>query len=290
MKLRQGVKGWLRDRGGEVFVPRRDRVRNFRFIRIGRFDLPDEVALTKDEDKGTMTVPLAKMVTRAAFPLGQEGWHPYVAALEQQLENPSLGYHDNILHAFYSRFQPENVHDALLDGFPVARSNLASWPSVNDLMDVWSATDAMVQYYRRDFEHHQVLAYSQYRGPIPDRYGSRHLERCLDVYRSLAEHGWQPSDGDDRDRHISGYFLTRDSDFRFVVGHGNHRLAAMRLHGLTDVEVVLRLNHPAVIDEGRLRRWTRERGGLLDPAEVQAVFDRFFVDDSRERAAALGLL
>jgi hypothetical protein len=286
MNLRREVKGWLRDRGGEVFVPRRNRLRNARFVSFERFKLPDEVAV--DDVKGTMTVPLDKMVSRAAFPFAREGWHPYVAALEQQLEDPSLGYHDTVLYAFYSRFQPETVHDLLLDGFSVERSNLASWPSVDDLIDVWSATAAMVQQHSREFEHHRMLSYSQYRGPIPDRYGSRHLERCLDVYKSLTKRGWQPSAGDDR--HVSGYFLTRDRDFRFVVGHGNHRLAAMRAYGFTEIEVTFRLNHPAVIWEERLHRWTKARGGLLEPDEVQAVFDRFFVDDSRERAASLGLL
>ncbi len=285
MNLRREVKGWLRERGGEVFVPRRDRLRNFHFIRFGRFELPEEVAHTVDEAKGTMTVPLDKMMSRAAFPFGGAGWHPFAAALEQQLEDPSLGYRDTVLHAFYARFQPETVHDLLLDGFSVPRSNLASWPSVDDLIDVWAATASMVEQRRREFERHRTLAHSQYRGPTPDEYGSRHLQRCLDVYKSLTKDGYQPDD-----RPVAGYLLTRDGDYRFVVGHGNHRLAAMRLYGFTSLEVALRLNHPAVIAEERLPRWTGERGGLLEPAEAKAVFDRFFVDDSRERAAALGLL
>jgi hypothetical protein len=286
MNLRQEVKRWLRDRGGEVFVPRRNRVRNARFVRLERFRLPDDVPV--DEAKGTMTVPLDKMVSRAAFPFGPDGWHPYVAALEQQLDDPSLAYRDTVLHAFYARFQPETVHDFLLDGFDVARSNLASWPSADDLIDIWSATAAMVQEHRLKFEHTRVLPHSEYRGPTPDEYGARHLERCLEFYNSLPEHGYQPSAIGDR--YVAGYFLTRDDDYRFVVGHGNHRLAAMRVRGFTDLEVTFRLNHPTVIAEKRLHRWTWERGGLLEPEEARAVFDRFFVDDSKDRAAALGLL
>lgn len=72
MSLRREVKGRLRDRGGEVFVPRRDRVRNARFVRFGRFKLPDEVAQAVDEAKGTMTVSLEEVVSRAALPLGRE--------------------------------------------------------------------------------------------------------------------------------------------------------------------------------------------------------------------------
>lgn len=282
------VKLWLRDRGVEVVVPRRSGLWGARHIRLERFMLPPEVAENFDPSDGTMIVPINKMVSRSGFPFGRDGWHPYVAALRQQINDPSLGYRDTTLYAFYRRFQPETVHDLLLDGTDVPRATLATWPAVDPLIDLWAVTENEARASRREVAYRQVLPHSQYRGPTPEEYGARHLERCLAVYDSLMESGHQPPY--EASRLVTGYFLTRAGDYRFVVGHGNHRVPAMSVFGLTTLRVTLRRTHLAVVAEDRLDRWTTRRGGLLEPHEVTAVFNRFFRNDSTARAARLGLV
>lgn len=288
MNLRSTVKLWLRDHGAEVVLPRRNGFRNARHIRLERFALPPEVEETFDHSDATMLVPIDRMVSRSAFPFRGDGWHPSIAALRQKIDDPTLGYRDTTLYEFYRRFQPETVHDVLLDGIDIPRRTLASWPSVDSLIDLWAATEGQVRTSQREIAYRKVLPYSQYRGPTPEEYGANHLADCLRVYEGLTEYGYEPSVGGERQ--VTGYFLTRADDYRFVIGHGNHRVPAMSVFGLTALKVTLRRTHLPVVAEERLDRWTSERGGLLESGEAHAVFDRFFDDDSTARAAALGLI
>lgn len=287
MNSRTRMKRWLRDRGYELAIPRRNGLTASRQLRLERFILPQEVARTLDRSTGTMMVPIDRMVNRAGYPFGSHGWHPFVAALKQLLADPSLTYRQTVLSAYYERSQPRSVHDLLLDGLDIPHAALASWPAVDRLIDLWSATERQVQEVRRTTQGEHVLPHSQYRGPVREDYGARHLTRCLDVHTSLVEHGYRPTPGSER--FVTGYFLTRDDDWRFVVGHGNHRVPAMSVLGYTEIPVTFRRSHVPVVAEERLHRWTAAHGGLLEPREVRAAFDRFFSDDSRERAAALGL-
>ena len=229
-----------------------------------------------------------RVVNRAGFSYGRDGWHPYVAALEQWLAEPHLAYGDTVLAAFYARFRPQTVHELLLGGKGLSRGRLAGWPALDRLIDLWSATRRDVGRVSAEAAQHRDLAHSQYRGPTDPSVGAMHIHRVVTAYESFAQHGHQP----DRfpSGFVTGYFLTQSDDYRFVVGHGNHRVAALRVLGYRHIPVVLRPSHPPVVARERLARWTTTRGGLLEPAEVDAVVGRFFADDSRERAVALGLL
>jgi len=88
---------------------------------------------------------------------------------------------------------------------------------------------------------------------------------------------------------VTGHFQTRGDDYRFILGHGNHRAAALSVLGYPQIGVRLREPHPPVVAMSDLARWTTRRGGLLDMAEAEEVFARFFRDDSRQRAEALGI-
>jgi hypothetical protein len=287
MNSRTRVKRWLRDRGSRVAFPRRTGPGALRHVRLERIVLPDAVAKTVDASDGTMAVPLDRMVNRAGFPFGSGGWHPLIAALEEQLNDPPSAVPGSVLTCFYQRYQPATVHDVLFDGIDVPRAAMSSWPAVDRLIDIWSTTDRQVNDARRTVAAAGALPLSQFRGPMPAEEVAVHLNRLVAIHTSLAEHGYRPSSFGSR--FVTGYFLTSGDQYRFVVGHGNHRVAAMSLLGHREMRVTFRKSHPPVVAEERLHLWTTAHGGLLEPHEVRAVFDRFFRDDSRERAAALGL-
>jgi hypothetical protein len=287
MNARTRVKRWLRGRGYRLATPKRSGLLASRHLRLERYSLPFEVARTLDPITGTMMVPIDRMLNRAGYSFGFPGWHPFVVALKQLLADPTLTYRQTVLASYYERFQPRSVHDLLLGGLDIPPAALASWPAVDRLIDLWSATEGQVREFQRTTSDGHELPHSQYRGPTCDEFGAHHLTRCLDVHTSLVEHGYRPNP--ESERFVTGYFLTRDDDWRFVVGHGNHRVPAMSVLGYTEIPVTFRRSHPPVIADERLHQWTTAHGGLLEAHEVRAVFDRFFRDDSRERAAALGL-
>jgi hypothetical protein len=288
MNARKRVKRWLRERGGQVDFPRRTGLGAVRHVRLDRVVLPDAVAPTVDASDGSMTVSLDRMVNRAGFPFSSDGWHPLIAALTEQLNGPPSAVRDSVLMRFYQGFQPATVQDVLLDGIDVPGATMASWPAVDGLLDIWSTKDWQVQDARRTVAAGRALPLSQFRGPMLTEEVAVHLDRLVAIHASLAEDGYRPTSFGAR--FVTGYFLTSGDQYRFVVGHGNHRVAAMSLLGHGEMRVTFRRGHRPVIAEERLHRWTTAHGGLLRPDEVQAVFDRFFRDDSRSRAAALGLL
>jgi hypothetical protein len=283
--LKRPVKSWLRDRQLEIVVPPSRRPRDLHHVRFRRYHLPPDVASTQHTSaRSAMLVDLDRIVNRAGFGYGASGWHPFVAALQEHLADPELPYQQTVLRAFYGRFQPRTVHDLLFDDRAVPRRVLASWPAVEPLIDVWPVTAAQVHDTTRRTAGAE-LPHSQYRGPTSELFGATHLRRIVETYQSFRREGYRP----DRYGYASGYFVTDGRDYRFVLGHGNHRVAALSVLGERRVAVTLREAHPPVIDVRELQRWVTGHGGLLEQAEAHAVFHQLLHGDSVRRARALAL-
>lgn len=284
--IKHPIKGVLRNRRIEVVVPPSRRPSDGHHVRVRRYDLPADVASTVHvPGRNAMYVDLERIVNRAGFAYGGSFWHPFVAALEQHLDDPGLPYERSVLHAFYERFQPRTVHELLFDDAAVSRRTLAGWPAIEPLIDVWPVTAAHVAWGMSSSDGRSELPHSQYRGPTSELFGAKHLRRVVEAYESFQREGYRP----DAYGFVSGYFITDSDDYRFVLGHGNHRMAALSVLGHRRVAVTLREAHPPVVERQRLDRWTRPRGGLLERDEAIAVFEQLLVGDSRERARRLGL-
>lgn len=283
--LKRPVKGWLRDRQLEVVLPPSRRSRDLHQVRLRGYTLPPDVASTLHTPGRTaMLVDLDRIVNRAGFGYGESGWHPFVAALREHLDDPELPYQQTVLRAFYDRFQPRTVHDLLFDDRAEPRRVLATWPAIEPLVDVWPVTAAHV----RDTTERaagSTFPHSQYRGPTSELFGATHLRRIVETYESFRRDGYRP----DLHGFASGYFLTAGRDYRFVLGHGNHRVAALSVLGERKVAVTLREAHPPVVDAQQVQRWTRDHGGLLELAEARAAFHQLLYGDSVRRARALAL-
>lgn len=286
MSLRVRTKQRLRDLGLELVVPAGRAPGWRRQVRLQRFSLPPGVA--PPDPRGVLEVDVDRLVNRAGFGYGPSGWHPYVAALDEHLAEPGRPYEASILARFYDRFRPRTVHDLLLGGTDCPPGPLVTWPAVDPLVDVWSVTAGLVEKERRRHRDGAPLPHSQYRGPVRPDYGAQHLERVVEFHRDARATGYRPEESSAG--HITGYFVTDGQDHVFVVGHGNHRAAALSRLGLTRVPVVLRPAHPPVVARAEAARWSDERGGLMDPHEAHAVIGRLLARDDRARAAALGLL
>jgi hypothetical protein len=281
------MKTELRRRRVEVVLPRRQELAMLRHARLRRFHLPRAVATTEGSaGLDTFLVDVDRVVNRARFRYGSASWHPFVVALAEQRAQPGLPYTESVLARFYERFTPTTVHDVLL-GDRAPRGAVADWPAVDLLLDVWSVTDRHVERVRARVAAGDERWPSQYLGPNIVLHGRDHLERVLVTYRSIKESGYRP--GDFADGVPTAYFLVDGEDYRVVVGHGNHRMAALTALGIERVPIRLRLPHPPVVARADLGRWTVAGGGLYSAEEAIALFDSYFADDGLERARALGL-
>lgn len=236
---------------------------------------------------GCFEVDLARVTTPCGFSYAPDGWHPYAQLLEELLAEPDLPYERTALHRFYARFRPRTVQDALLDQVDEPLDPIGRWPAVLPLFKhFWALTPRRRDEVLRDPE--RVKGGRQQFGPHEAEFGRTQVERTATAYRSVADHGYHPERY--RDGHLTGYFLVRDDDYRFVVFHGNHRLAAFRLLGIERPLARLQRGHPPVIDVAELDRLPACRRGVIPVEVARRVFDALFDESGRTKAARLGLL
>lgn len=256
-----------------------------RLHRIG--PLPPGLEHLRTDRTGRFTVDLDRVTTPVGFSYHPKGWHPYRATLNEYVAHPDLPYEHSTLSDYFGRYQPSTVQAALLEDADEPLEPLCHWPPLLYLFKhIWGMSQRRVD---------QILAQpsaqktsGQQFGPKSDEEGRQHFERLLRAYESLRRHGYQPSRYPDGA--LTGYFLVRDDDYRFVVFHGNHRLPSMRLLGFDRLEARFHPGHPPVINAADLARWTTRTGGLFEPEVAQRLFDKLFDERGDTKASNLGLL
>lgn len=237
--------------------------------------------------------PIDKCITYNGFNHSDKGWHPFSAALKQYQATDNLDYEHSLLEKYYDRWQPENAREALigcekgpayLEELP-SYTFLAPWSYVSPSERREMVYSGMCAFYERhglkpcgDYHGHHT------HGPVSTAFGRIEYDRLTDVYDSIATSGYDRSLGGDIV--VSAY--KRESEYRFGIEHGNHRVAAMSALGYDTI--------PARYVNVRLRTlneadcWPQVRRGLWDRDSAIAYFDHLFDFDARAWARKRNLL
>lgn len=223
-------------------------------------------------------------IQRCTSFLGQafsaEGWNPLVATLRQFEANPDLSYEDSALARVHQRFLPETLQDLFFPGSTKPYEPLnALGVNRRYYRYVWRispATATNVSY--RKFSPNYSF------GPIQPSKGRAEFERLIKTYLSIRDHGYQPK----THSYVTGYFIGDDTDHRFVIGSGNHRVAALAVLGAKCMEAELH-SHPASVHRDQLPLWTRAKGGPFSMSTAEALFDHFLHGDGNAIADHLQL-
>jgi hypothetical protein len=252
---------------------------------IQRLSLPVPV-ISRFAQPVEVEVDLDKVTTPCGFSYHRDGWHPYRETLRELIERPDLPYGETTLCRFYEGFQPQSVQEVLLEEVEEPLEPIATWPPLLYLFKhVWELTPRHVAAILRAPEEHK--GGRQQFGPQPPAFGQTQVERLWRVYESVRRVGYRP--GRYPDDYLTGYFLVRGDDYRFMVFNGNHRLAAFKELGIERVRARPHRGHPPVVDADRLDRWSEGRYGVL-PADVcRQLFDKSFDELGRAKAQRLGL-
>ena len=177
-----------------------------------------------------------------------------------------MEYSNSVLKKYYEEFQPQSLRDVFIDG-TVAYST----PKSNGLYSY------LLPWNIRPKENAgKPLAYS---GPMDTDRGMTELLRLYEVFDSIKKNGYCPKMSAHlfNSNHVQGYFLRRDSDYRFIVLHGKHRVAAMAALEESHVLATFDLLHPRVIDYIDIENWPQVANGTYDKEFAKMVFDAFFV-------------
>jgi hypothetical protein len=234
----------------------------------------------------TFEVDLAKVTTPCGFSYHPDGWHPYRDTLTELLAEPDIPYERTTLARYYEGFQPRTVQEALLEEIDEPLEPIGRWPALLPLFKhLWALTPRYVAKILAD--PREVKGARQQFGPQPVDFGRYQVERVGESYESLRR-GYRPQDYPDG--YLTGYFLVRGDDYRFVVFHGNHRLAAFERLGIDRPLAIVQRGDPPVVDADRLEMWTEGRYGVYPRGVAQLLFDKLFTETGREKAERLGLL
>lgn len=254
--------------------------------RIGRIrSLPDDFSYLGTNLDRPFEVDLDRITTIAGFTYQRGGWSPYLSTLDEVLSNPDIPYEETTLFMYYELFKPQTAQDVLLPLVEYPVFPLGEWGPWSELiMHPWS----MTRRYLRAVDSKGRNDRRQEIGPQSVTSGRAHMARVLSVYYSISEDGFRPDEY--RDGLLRGYFLVRGDDFRFMILHGNHRLAALRRLDITSIPVRIDQRHPPVVNESELHRRPRGERAVLGDDAAAILFKSQFESTGRERALALGLI
>jgi hypothetical protein len=254
--------------------------------RVAWFDLPAPLTELRLEGRSPRWFELSpeKITTPYGFSFAERGWHPYVASLRE----PDQGYDKSVLARFHQLFTPTNLAEAITPdpaSRPVGLERIPhSWALVRDL---WILDTRTANTIRDRSAAMAPETTSPHVGPVQSDEGYRTYSRLLSVCESMSTRGYAPHQFDnhpvaDFDGFpADGYFLWRDNDYRFVLLHGHHRVAAATYLGVDRVLVSVRRRYAPVIDGSTL---ISSRYSWLPSESQHIIFDSLFGEDGARKA------
>lgn len=200
-------------------------------------------------------VPTELVVMEGGFQYSAE-CNPFVAMLEE-------GRDALIRH--YENFQPKNLREL----YSLQERGLAGENEATNLV-AWMLTSAP----KLDTgelglgpEHGR-----SYFGPVTRQKLELEVNRLESTRTSILTKGYQPN----RHGDISGYFIRRGNEFRFLVRGGKHRAAVLAHLGEATIPVRMKPGWPRMIDNYYVEEWPAVQSGLIDKQLALDIFDRFF--------------
>jgi hypothetical protein len=218
------------------------------------------------------------------FSYSGAGWNPHVATLQEFIANPALTYEESSLALLHRVYQPMNLQEIFLEDESEPMEPLNELPPARSLFRyLWAVSPALIA----KVSHREVeKAGHHYFGPLSEEKGRAQFDRLIETYGSIEAEGFNP----EQYGPIMGYFIADDSQYRFVVGSGNHRLAALKVLGYTKIPVRLTHTHPAVVHRTRLDTWTTDKGGPFARETAYALFAKLLHEDGLVKAHNLGVV
>ena len=180
-----------------------------------------------------------------------------------------VGYEASLLKQYYDDFQPQSVSDVFRDGSVVTHTSKSQ--GLFSYLLPWDI--------KPKENGGKPLAYS---GPMSEARGTKELHRLYEVKESIQKKGYlpEPSANLFHSNQVQGYFLRRGKEYRFVVLHGKHRVAAMAALGKASIPATFDLLHPRVIDNADIENWPQVANGIYEKKFAEMIFNTFFVQET----------
>lgn len=232
--------------------------------------------------------------TRHGFRFGPTDWDPCVAALIEYVAQDSESYETSFLKKYYSAFQPKNASHIILDDSlsPSVLSQFSPWAFVPP-WENQSPTESEASLRGHIYKDNKRAGRTNieleeghhYFGPVSTEKGRLEFNRLTSVYESIAQIGYKRQGNWDGD--IGGVLLRRGDEYRVLVDHGGHRLAAVAALGYESIPV--RIVRPTIIEARDVDHWPQVESGVYTREEALTYFHYLFDFNSLDWAKKRGL-
>ena len=218
------------------------------------------------------------------------GWHPFIEAAKEYVNTPVSKYEDSILARYYKSWQPKNAREALIgvksdkcqfeNYSPLLTFNL---PWIDASLDSSLLKLCKIINLENSWSGHSELTYLDgygLQGPVSNEKGKLEYKRLIKVLGSIQKTGYK-RDSDDITIHI----LKRDDDYRYLVLHGQHRVAVMAALGQEYIPAIPRI----IVDSQYAEHWPKVYKGIWTHEQAIQYFNHLFDFDSKKWARELKL-
>ena len=239
-------------------------------------------------DRAAVCVDLWKCSNYTGLTYGEEGWHPFASSL-MQYRTKRVDYESSILKKYYETWTPANAVDAFItfDSPPAVFRDepsfafVSPWHTINVEQRKKKISDNVRDENRDEgFGKIGIEKGFSLHGPVSNLKGRIEFDRLLKTFRSIDKHGFRYQ----RFQNLIDGFALVDGDgeeFRIVVVHGNHRLAALTALGYEKAPI--RLVPPYVVRAADVNRWPQVKSKLWSTEEALNYFESFFSAHSKIR-------
>lgn len=189
----------------------------------------------------------------------------YIDALQEYLHGLHKEYGGSALQVYFDEFQPDCIEKIFINRKTVYKTDRT--PGLFEYTLPWDSEAKR--------NNGNKLNYS---GPMSIERGKFEYERLIKVFESIKAKGYCPKYSTNlfNSNHIQGYFLSYGEKYRFVVLHGKHRAAALKVLGEPMIPVTFEFGKPRVVRLSDIEFWPQVRNHHYSKKQAEEIFLAFF--------------
>lgn len=241
----------------------------------------------QDYQHSELICSLDQCTTLYGFGLLPGDWHYIASTMRQYLAMPSVPLEETPLWAYFQKFQPRNMHEALFGRIAEeegpAREVLSRYRDPERGPMPWTS--------QTDIERgaHKAKFSGDY-GPWPVEDLAERFNRIKQVCDTIRQHGYDPALAAHEDDTIRGVLLKSGNDWKMVILGGNHRACALAALGNTHIPVQADRGLPPRLDVANAAQWPCVRMGIVPESVAVKVALSYFQPTGNRKAEAWGIV
>ncbi len=240
-----------------------------------------------DYQHSELICSLDQCTTLYGFGLLSADWHYLASTMRQYLEDPAVPLEKTHLWAYFQKFRPCNMHEAIFGR--VSEDDASTRDALSRYRDPERGPMPWTSQKDIELEVHKAEFAGDY-GPWPVQDIAERFNRIRQVCDTIRKHGYDPALAAHEDDTIRGVLLKWGNDWKMVILGGNHRACALAALGGTHIPVQADRGLPPRLDLDNAAQWPCVRMGVVPESVAVKVAASYFTSPGNRKAEAWGII